>query len=345
VYALGAILYELLTGTPPFQGANPVDSLRRILSQEPVAPSRLAPSLPRDLEAICLKCLEKEPARRYESALALAEDLHCYRTGQPVKARHSGPLRRAWKWARRHPQRVAWAAAAVVLALIPVVVLFNHFWTQRALRLRAEAQAPLVRQILKRHCHECHGQNPKKVQKNLHILDYQNLLDSDRRIVVPGSPDDSRLMKRIADGSMPPEEQELRLPRVSEKELVILRDWILGGAPPFPSADTEATTAVVSPSSALAAQVKTIFVARCYKCHNYKDAKGGIKILHHRLLISVNRVVVPGHPEDSELFQLISSSDEDNRMPKPPAARLSRAEIATVRDWILEGALPFPRSD
>jgi mono/diheme cytochrome c family protein len=343
VYALGAILYELLARKPPFQGATPLASLRLVIAHEPIAPSKLAPSVPRDLEAICLKCLEKAPARRYRSALALAEDLEHYLAGEPVTARHAGWVRRVWKWARRHPQRAAGCVAVGVLALVGAFVLLGEYRARRAARLLAEKQAPLVREILQRNCFECHGRDPKHVKKNLHILDYQNLLDSARRIVVPGAPQDSRLIQRIADGSMPPEEEETRLPRLSEEELVILTDWIRGGAPPFGQGDAQPAGAP-APQSASAAKTKAIFQNRCYKCHRYDVAKGGIKILHHRLLVTVRKVVVPGHPEDSELLQLLTTSDEKERMPPAPNERLSAAEIATVRAWIREGAPPFPKS-
>lgn len=340
VYALGAILYEMLASRPPFQGTNPLDSLRRALSQEPIAPSRLESSVPRDLEAICLKCLEKEPGQRYASALGLAEDLRRFLDGRPVTARHVGPIRRAWKWARRHPQKVALGGALAVLALIPAYFLFASYQARRELRLNAKAQAPVVREILERNCYECHGRDPKHIEKNLNVLDRKQLLDVRRRIVIPGAPEDSRLIQRIADGSMPPEEEETRLPRVSEKELTILKDWIMGGAPESPPENTASSAA---PYSELADKTKNIFQRHCYACHKYDVAKGGIKILHHRLLTTVRKVVIPGQPESSELYHLLLSTDE-SRMPPPPKQRLSPGEIDTIRQWIQEGAPPFPKS-
>jgi hypothetical protein len=117
VYALGVILYQLLTARVPLQGVTAVETMNLVLRQEPVPPRRLQPHLPRDLETICLKCLEKEPSRRYASAAALAEDLQRFLDGRPVLARPVGPLERAARWARRNPLPAGLTAAIVLVGL------------------------------------------------------------------------------------------------------------------------------------------------------------------------------------------------------------------------------------
>ncbi len=121
VYALGAILYEMLTGRPPFKGANSLDTLVQVLHKEPAPPRRLQPKLPRDVETICLKCLEKDPARRYASATALADDLRRYRRGDPIEARSVGVLERGWKWARQRPVTAALVAGIFLVTLLGLV--------------------------------------------------------------------------------------------------------------------------------------------------------------------------------------------------------------------------------
>jgi tetratricopeptide (TPR) repeat protein/tRNA A-37 threonylcarbamoyl transferase component Bud32 len=116
-YALGAMLYQVLTGRPPFMGETPLETVRQVVDDEPVPPSRLVPRVPRDLETICLKCLQKEPKKRYETAQHLADDLDRYRSGNTIKARRTTFWERGWKWSKRHPTRALAVAVSLLVCL------------------------------------------------------------------------------------------------------------------------------------------------------------------------------------------------------------------------------------
>ncbi len=121
IYSMGAVLYDLLTGRPPFRGTTVLDTLQQVQKAEPVAPTRLQPLIPLDLQTICLKALEKEPAKRYPTAKAMADDLQRYLEGVPIQARPTPAYERAWKWAKRN-RAAATAICTGVLGLLLVVV-------------------------------------------------------------------------------------------------------------------------------------------------------------------------------------------------------------------------------
>ena len=137
VYALGAILYEMLTGRAPFKGPTPLETIMQVIHNEPVPLRQLQSTTPRDLETICLKCLQKNLGNRYEHAKGLAEDLHRFQADEPILARPVGPVERFIKWARKRP-----AAAALygMIFLLLIIAVVGAFWfvndqTDRRLRI------------------------------------------------------------------------------------------------------------------------------------------------------------------------------------------------------------------
>src|SRR5262249_45742888 len=150
--ALGGILYECLTGRPPFKADTPLATLQQVVAEDPVPPRRQRPGVPRDLETVCLKCMEKDPQRRYTSAAELADDLARFAAGRPGRARPLPRGGRLLKWARRRPA----AAALAVLCLLGVLFLaggaawFTAHWQDTLERRTAQLQAEQQRRQAQR---------------------------------------------------------------------------------------------------------------------------------------------------------------------------------------------------
>jgi len=145
VYSIGAILYELLTGRPPFQAATPLDTILLVLNTEPIAPRKLNPKLSRDLQTICLKCLEKDPRWRYQTAQELADDLDRYLKREPIKARPINLLYRGWRWCRRNPWPTT-ATAALILAIL-MTSLWAIGWRRMRAMTEQRAWQSLIEQV------------------------------------------------------------------------------------------------------------------------------------------------------------------------------------------------------
>jgi eukaryotic-like serine/threonine-protein kinase len=145
IYALGAMLYEMLTGRPPFKGVSAMDTMKQVIEQDPVSPSRIQYHVPRDLETICMKCLQKEPHKRYATARDMADDLNRYLDGVPIKARRTPPIERAVKWVKRRPAK-ATALAFVSSGLIGMLSYGAWYWNhQRDLERIADRHQARVR--------------------------------------------------------------------------------------------------------------------------------------------------------------------------------------------------------
>lgn len=180
VYALGAVLYQTLTGRPPFRGDTTAKTHQQVLNDEPARPTRLNRKVPKDLETICLKCLSKASEKRYLSAAALAADLRRFLSGEPIQARPAGRVERVWKWSRRRPAIATAIAAATALAITGTISLMRFRALQQerwhnveaalvdVKELQDTAQWPSARATLERASAELGNYGPADLTSRLH---------------------------------------------------------------------------------------------------------------------------------------------------------------------------------
>jgi len=144
IYSLGALLYKMLTGRPPFQGPNQLETINSIVARDPVSIRILQRKVPQDLVTICHKCLEKNPARRYTSAAALADDLKRFLADEPIQARALGGIERTWRWARRHPGiSLVFLAGIAMLLLVAGCLAWSSYRSYRLMAEVNQVQRPL----------------------------------------------------------------------------------------------------------------------------------------------------------------------------------------------------------
>jgi serine/threonine-protein kinase len=208
VYALGAILYELLTGRPPFRAETQAETVLQVIDQEPVPPARLNAKVPRDLETVCLKCLQKEPHRRYASAAALADDLRRFGEGRPIQARPLGLAARSWCWGRRNPAGAALLATG--LALVGLVI-GGGFWLEGE---RAERHAETARQEERAaQAVEAALKQASALEREGRWPDGRAVLDGALSMMSSSAPAKlgERLMQARSDANMAAELEEIRL--------------------------------------------------------------------------------------------------------------------------------------
>jgi serine/threonine-protein kinase len=239
--------------------------------------------------------------------------------------------------------RTDWPGLRVILA----VAVFSVWFGSCPLAADDQELATQARTVLKENCHKCHGADPKKVAGDLNILAMGQLNDPARNIVVPKKPDDSEMIRRIESA-----DTDVRMPPPPNKPLEAssrktLRDWIAAAAPALPGELGKAEVAKANPQpgvpnpAELAARVKALFRSRCFDCHGGTKTNAGIRILDYALLVEKKKKIIPGRPEASAVYRVITGTGT-TVMPPPGNPRLGETDVALVRDWIASGATKFP---
>jgi serine/threonine-protein kinase len=209
IYALGAILYQLLTGRPPFRAETAVETVLQVIHQEPAPPSRLNAKVPRDLETICLKCLNKDPERRYATAAALADDLRRFQRGEPIAARPTSLPARIGKWVRRHPTHAAMIALSLLFA---AAVVSGGVWLT-------------LEQADRRHAVEADLNDVARLQEHARWAEARATLERAEARLDRGGPDDlrRRLGQARRDFDLVMQLDKIRLRRVTRGELSLYK--------------------------------------------------------------------------------------------------------------------------
>jgi serine/threonine-protein kinase len=212
VYALGAVLYQCLTGRPPFKAPTVLETLHEVLHEEPLPPRQLLRGLPRDLETVCLKCLRKEPRRRYATAQELADDLARFLDGKPVKARRVGPAERVARWARRRPGTAVLLAAVLLLGALAAGA---GLWLYRQDAARREEQA--LRQGTARQTVEAALEQEPELWRQGRWREARALLEQAATVLGDANSDDleQRLAQARADLELANQLEGIRLNRTS----------------------------------------------------------------------------------------------------------------------------------
>lgn len=194
IYSLGAILYELLTGRPPFRGTSLFDTLEQVRTTEAVPPRKLQPRVPRDLETICLKCLEKVPDRRYATAKDLADDLRCVQSGDSITARPAGSFERGWKWVQRYPAVASLAALTVLLTFVGAIGILRE--AQRANQNETAARLDSLRADQQRRYAETQQQ---KAEEQAQIAQTERMNAEGQKTLAEEAQKKAELQRQVAE--------------------------------------------------------------------------------------------------------------------------------------------------